>query len=189
MKIEEEPKYRIKYIECSVKEHQGEKANIVCLEDSCKDKSIICSLCTSEGHLNHQTIPIKFHIDAQHKKYKQFPLDYEKELSVVEQQKNVLLIKLRNTVEEIAEAFMKLEQEIILQYDEIKNHLIQVVSYFFNSGTKKESFPRNVCVFNQRELRRTSIHYSKLLDLRSNTSISVNRVHLSHLQKNMRLNQ
>ena len=66
---EEIPSYIIKYIECNQEGHQGEKVNLICLNNECHEHSLICSLCTPK-HRGHNYKPIKIYLDELYKKYK-----------------------------------------------------------------------------------------------------------------------
>lgn len=58
------PKYKIKYMECQKdKMHEGEYLNLVCLNDSCRDDSLICSMCKNDKHKGHTTSPLKFYLE------------------------------------------------------------------------------------------------------------------------------
>ncbi len=66
--MQKEPKkkeYKISYSRCKKGGmHNEEPLNIVCLEDSCCDQRLICSICKTENHTIHKTLPLKYYIDG-----------------------------------------------------------------------------------------------------------------------------
>ena len=68
--------YKIKYIECQEKGHHGEKVNLICLDRECSEASLICSLCTTSKHANHNFKPLKFYIDELYSNYHNTPSKY-----------------------------------------------------------------------------------------------------------------
>ena len=57
------PKYKIKYMECNQdKSHEGENLNFVCLNEGCRENSLICSMCRNDKHQKHHTKPLKFYL-------------------------------------------------------------------------------------------------------------------------------
>ncbi len=66
----EVPAYIIKYIECSEPHHEGEKVNLICLNQACADNSLICSICSSDKHKGHQFKPLKIYLDELYRRYR-----------------------------------------------------------------------------------------------------------------------
>lgn len=50
---------RIVYSNCNIDDHTTEPLSRVCIDDKCKNKTLICSLCEQLNHKGHKTVPLK----------------------------------------------------------------------------------------------------------------------------------
>lgn len=102
------PSYLIRYIECGVQGHEGEKVNLICLGDKCQETSLICSLCAATSHHGHPYKPLKIYLDELYRNYKGNNSAYERDLADLDRRRDVLLLHLRACVERLAQEFMQL---------------------------------------------------------------------------------
>ena len=65
---------KLKYFPCRKgNDHEGEVLNYICIEENCKEKGLICSICKLK-HASHQTMPLKMLLQGL-KDYKEKPLE------------------------------------------------------------------------------------------------------------------
>ena len=100
------------------------------MEQKCASSGLICSLCREE-HEGHRIIPLKV-VLANLKDKMNSPLEsdqYCDKLEELENLKQTMLFELKCCVEEAAEQFRLLEQDIIDTYSRIKVEILEQVSF------------------------------------------------------------
>lgn len=64
------PTYKLAYSKCQRGSlHDGESLNFVCLNQGCASKSLICPICKSEEHVDHEVRPFKFYVEDLWKRF------------------------------------------------------------------------------------------------------------------------
>ena len=122
------PNYKLKYMECTHdKSHQGECLNLVCLNESCFHRSLICSMCKNTEHKGHNIKPLKFYLSDLKVEYDENRRDYDSELEVLEETRFNFLTKFKETVEKVAEEFKKMEEQSMQKFEVIKNQILDKV--------------------------------------------------------------
>jgi hypothetical protein len=57
-------KTSLKYIKCQGGDlHDGESMNLVCVDEQCNYRGLICPVCKIESHDHHYIMPIKIFLD------------------------------------------------------------------------------------------------------------------------------
>ncbi|EGR30403.1 hypothetical protein IMG5_133020 [Ichthyophthirius multifiliis] len=122
---------QFRYLECQKGSlHQGELLNFICYDQSCNNKGIICSICRSELHQTHKTIPLKlFLMELTQKlsfinsKKSNNNLDYQ--LQQIDKSYQQILYNLKDTVQYMAQEIKKLEEEISKTIQSINEKITQ----------------------------------------------------------------
>jgi hypothetical protein len=100
----------------------------VCLNKECANKSLICSICKTESHVDHTIKPLKFYIHELSEKYaKGSAGDINDRLDELDRGRNEYLLAIQEVVEELAQRFKELEKIIISRYDALRSELLQEV--------------------------------------------------------------
>lgn len=102
-KEQKKREYKISYAKCKKGGmHNQEPLNIVCLEDSCCDHRLICSICKTEDHAQHKTQPLKFYIDSLSTAFTEDNGDVRQKLNEMEEKRNEILVTLQETITNIS---------------------------------------------------------------------------------------
>jgi hypothetical protein len=84
-------------------------------------------MCREEGHKGHITQPLKCFIESLKQQYENDLKDYSREFQGLEESKSMFLMRLRETVERVAEEFQRLEQEAIERFEELRTQMMEKV--------------------------------------------------------------
>ena len=120
--------YKICYANCKKGGmHSQEPLNIVCLDEACVERRLLCSICKAEEHAKHQTQPLKYYIDALHKTFQgEEKDDIREKMNELEEKKNEMLATLQETVNSVALKFKELEEQILKRFQAAKEKILEV---------------------------------------------------------------
>lgn len=99
----------------------------MCLNSECSENSLICSMCRNDHHQGHLTKPLKYYIDSLKKEYEQESRNFSKEFDSLEESRAIFFLKLRESVQKVAEQFQKLEEEVMERYNLIHSQILEEV--------------------------------------------------------------
>ena len=118
--------YKISYSHCTKGgHHTGEPLNTVCLETSCVDHRLICSICRTESHIKHQVQPMKMFIDKLSEEYAKETHNLKDKLDELEEKKNDVLLAMQEAVTVIAERFRELELKILEKFKMARDRILE----------------------------------------------------------------
>jgi hypothetical protein len=111
--------------------HDGEFLNLICIESSCANKGLICSICKAESHDKHRVYPLRMFME-EIEKYNVITetSQVNRNLSSIQNNKSEILSSLQQIVEKLAESIKKVEENIIRYYAYVQREvLIKVITY------------------------------------------------------------
>ncbi|KRW98486.1 hypothetical protein PPERSA_03317 [Pseudocohnilembus persalinus] len=109
--------------------HEGECLNLICLDKSCKNEKLLCSVCIQDYHSEHQKkiMPVKKFlamVSEQLGKNSMVTVNSEEILENLEVILQGNLYSLKETVQAIAENIKELEKSIISNFKNLKQKII-----------------------------------------------------------------
>lgn len=117
---------RMKYLTCDKPmAHQGEFLNLICIESGCPERGLICSICKAEAHDKHRVIPLRMFLEEVLKCHRSAETaGIADVLHRLDDNKNSVLLSLQSTVQALASAVRRSEQDVLSYYSAVRKDVL-----------------------------------------------------------------
>jgi len=119
---------KLRYFKCNMGGlHENENLNFICIDHTCKNYGLICSICKEQYHAKHQTIPFKFFLLEIQKNLLNHDIkniNYDEYIEQIQQIQKTILFSLKESIESLSAKVKYIEEQLIQTYSRVQQQII-----------------------------------------------------------------